>query len=129
LKDYVVVALALLKIAVPFALISCFSTPFELKHALKVTKATVLFTTCQFAPEALPVAQEAGITMSRIFVMCGRLSNYGTVDGLIEKAHRMQNKNSKPRAVPKDTLALLFFSSGTTGLPKGETTNYSCLDT
>jgi len=129
LKDYVVVALALLKVAVPFALLSCFSTPFELKHALKVTKTTGLFTTSQLAPQVLPVVQEAGITTSRIFGMGGRLDGHETVDGLIEKAKQIQNRNSKPRIVPKETLAFLFFSSGTTGLPKGETVGYSCADT
>lgn len=124
-----VVALALLKVAVPFALLSCFSTPFELKHALKVTKTTGLFTTSQFAPQALPVAQEAGIKTFRIFGMGGKLDGHETVDGLIEKAKQIQNRNSKPRMVPKEALAFLFFSSGTTGLPKGETLRDSYADT
>ncbi|KAF5348473.1 hypothetical protein D9756_009593 [Leucocoprinus leucothites] len=117
-SDYVVLVLALLKIAVPFALISCFSTPFELRHALKVTKTTRLFTTPQYLSRVLPVVQEAGIATSKILMMNGRLDGYETLDGLVARADRISSPHHKVRIVPKDSLAFLFFSSGTTGLPK-----------
>jgi acyl-CoA synthetase (AMP-forming)/AMP-acid ligase II len=120
LKDYVVLMLALLKIAVPFALISCFSTPFELKHALKVTKTTRLFTTSQYIYKALPVVLDAGIPTSKIYTMNGSVDGYESLEQLVAKAGRIGESHNKPRIVPKDSLAFLFFSSGTTGLPKGK---------
>ncbi|KXN90937.1 putative 4-coumarate--CoA ligase 2 [Leucoagaricus sp. SymC.cos] len=117
-SDYVVLILALLKIAVPFALISYYSTPFELKHALKITKATRLFTTPQYMSKALPVAQELNIATKNVYTINGKLTGHESLDGLVDKAIRNGLLYGKPRLVPKDTLAFLFFSSGTTGLPK-----------
>jgi acyl-CoA synthetase (AMP-forming)/AMP-acid ligase II len=116
----VVLALALLKIAVPFALISCYSTPFELKHALKITRATRLFVAPHYLSKATPVLQEVGIPKDRVYVMSSQIDGYGSVEGFVQRAIAMNMSHSAARQVPKDTLAFLFFSSGTTGLPKGK---------
>jgi acyl-CoA synthetase (AMP-forming)/AMP-acid ligase II len=118
-KDYIVLMLALLKIAVPFALISCFSTPFELKHALKVTKSTRLFSASHLTAKALPVIQEAGIAKTKVYTMNGNFEGHESLEGFVQKTNSARLQQTNTRIVPKDTLAFLFFSSGTTGLPKG----------
>ncbi|EKM79646.1 hypothetical protein AGABI1DRAFT_128792 [Agaricus bisporus var. burnettii JB137-S8] len=100
-SEFVVLAIALLKIAVPFALISCYSTPFELKNALKIARVTRLFAAPQYFSKALPVVQEVGIPKDQVYVMYSQIDGYAVA-----------------RQVHKDHLAFLFFSSGTTGLPK-----------
>lgn len=56
-------------ITTPFALISSYSTPFELKHALTLSKATSLFVDAKFLPAVLPVAKEVGLPLNKIFVL------------------------------------------------------------
>lgn len=115
-----VLAIALLKIAVPFALISCYSTPFELKHALKITKTTRLFAAPQCLSKAAPVLKDLGIPKDHVYVMGSQTDGYGSVEDFVQRAITMNMSHSAARQVPKDTLAFLFFSSGTTGLPKGK---------
>lgn len=118
-KDYVVLMIALLKIAVPFALISCYSTPFELRHEFRIAKVKRLFVAPQFLSKVLPVAQEAGIVKEVVYVMNAEVEPYESLEGLIRKANVANIPRRGPRIVSKNTLAWLFFSSGTTGLPKG----------
>lgn len=111
--------LSLLKIAVPFALISCYSTPFELKHALKISKVTRLFVGAQYLSNAVSVAGEVGIAKESVYVMNSQVEGHESLEGFVEKANVSRIPEVGPRIVPKNTLAWLFFSSGTTGLPKG----------
>ncbi|KAF8626752.1 hypothetical protein AX15_004705 [Amanita polypyramis BW_CC] len=117
--NYVTFVHACLYIATPFALISSHSKPFELKHALMLSKATCLFVDEKFLSTVLPIAQEVGISSSKIFIMTGhgglgRKSFHQLIhDARARKAEIIDVKPAK-----KDTLAYLIFSSGTTGLPK-----------
>ncbi|KAF9451833.1 acetyl-CoA synthetase-like protein [Macrolepiota fuliginosa MF-IS2] len=117
-SDYMVLVIALLKIAVPFTLISCYSTPFELKHALGIAKVKRLFTASHYIPKALPVVEEVGIPRAAVYTMDFQIKAHESLDGFIKKANITNIPHSGARIVPKDTLAFLFFSSGTTGLPK-----------
>ncbi|KXN84334.1 Very long-chain acyl-CoA synthetase [Leucoagaricus sp. SymC.cos] len=117
-SDYVVLVLALLKIVVPFVPILHYSTPSELKHALKLTKAMRLFTTPQKLSKFLPVKQELNIAAKNVYTTNGKLSGYGSLDDLFDKTTRNGNPHKKPHMVPKDTPAFILFSSGTTSLPK-----------
>ena len=118
LKEYVVLVLALLKIAVPFALISCYSTPFELRHVLTLTNVTRVFAASQYLPVIIPVSQDTGVYKG-IYVMNAHVDGYQSLEGLIKQARTKILPEVKTRIVPKDTLAFLVYSSGTSGLPKG----------
>ncbi|KAF6747808.1 amp dependent CoA ligase [Ephemerocybe angulata] len=117
-SDYIVLIHASLAIATPFALISSYSTPFELKHALTLSQATHLVVDAKFLPTLIPVAQEIGFDLNRIFIAAGTAPGRRSLDDLVN--------NVRSKAIPfvgikpakKDTLAYLVFSSGTSGLPK-----------
>lgn len=68
-SDYIALVHSCLMITTPFALISSYSTPFELKHALTLSKATSLFVDAKFLPAVLPVAKEVGLPLNKIFVL------------------------------------------------------------
>ncbi|KAG5642539.1 hypothetical protein DXG03_002577 [Asterophora parasitica] len=116
--DYIAILHSLLAITTPFALISSYSTPFELKHALELSKATVLFVDANLLPLVLPVAKKVGIPSSKIFVLEGHAKGRKNFGDLIEDAHTRKIPAVAPREARKDTLAYLIFSSGTSGLPK-----------
>ena len=70
-QDYITFAHACWHIATPFAPISSYSKPFELRHALTLAKVTCLFIDEKFLSMALPVAKEVGLPSKRIFVVTG----------------------------------------------------------
>ena len=112
---------SLLMIATPIALISSYSTSFELKHALKLSKATRLFVDSKLLPLALSVAKEVGLSHKRIYLLQG--SGHGRVKKCFgDMIHEVRSKKIsrvEVRPAKNDTLAYLVFSSGTSGLPKG----------
>ncbi|KAG5652306.1 hypothetical protein H0H81_005456 [Sphagnurus paluster] len=116
--DYITTLHSLLAIATPFALISSYSTPFELKHALELSKTTTLFVDARFLSLVLPVAKKVGISPSKIFVLEGKDKGRKSVAELIKNAEARKMTPVAPRDAKKDTLAYLIFSSGTSGLPK-----------
>ena len=118
-QDYITLVHACLYIATPFALISALSKPFELKHALKLSKATCLFIDEKLLSTVLPVAIELGISSKRIFIMSGNMPNRRSFSQLIDETQKKKADIIPVRPVQRDTLAYLIFSSGTTGLPKG----------
>ena len=126
-QDYVVLVIALLKIAIPFVPISCYSTPFELRHALSLTQVTRLFVAPQYRSRVSPIAAELGIPSHEIYLMNEDISGQVSVESLIRRAKEKQIPEEQVRIVPKDTLGSLIFSSGTTGLPKGLPMN-NCLN-
>lgn len=104
----------------PFAPISSYSTPFELKHALTLSKASRLFVDFKFLKNVLPVAKEIGMDLDKIYLINSEAKGKISVRSIIRDA---RNKHIPPvdiRPAAKDTLAYLIFSSGTTGLPKGK---------
>ncbi|PBL03846.1 acetyl-CoA synthetase-like protein [Armillaria gallica] len=72
-SDYVVLVQSLLYLATPFALISSYSTPFELAHALKLAKVTTVFVQARLFPLVLSQAKEAGLSRKKIFILGGRI--------------------------------------------------------
>lgn len=113
-------SLALLKIAVPYVLISCYSTPFELRHALSLSKATRLFVAPQYLDGALPTALELGMPKDNIYLMNEDVKGQKCVESFIRDVETKEIPEEKARIVPRDTIAYLVFSSGTSGLPKGQ---------
>lgn len=118
-QDYITFVQACLYIATPFALISALSTPFELNHALKLSKATCLFVDEKLFLTVLPIAKELGISSRKIFSMSGHVSGRRSFSQLIDETQLRKADIFPVQSVSKDTLAYLIFSSGTTGLPKG----------
>lgn len=119
LQDYVTLTLALLKIAVPYVLISCYSTPFELRHALSLSKATRLFVAPQYLGRVLPTALELGMSKDNMYLMNEDVKGQKTIESFIRGVETGEIPEEKARIVTKDTIAYMVFSSGTSGLPKG----------
>ncbi|KAJ7170952.1 hypothetical protein C8R46DRAFT_948034 [Mycena filopes] len=119
--DYVDIVLSLLRITTPFALISTYSTRFELIHALKLTKATTLFVDAKLLKNVLVAIEDPDVhlTADKIYVLTGRgpkgRKNFSQmIDGVARNAVPLE----PIRPASKDTLAYLVMSSGTSGLPK-----------
>lgn len=129
LQEYITLIHACLRIAVPFALISSYSTPFELKHALSLSKATRLFVGPQFMKSVRTAAAEAGIPQDRIYLIQDASSRprgkavkgkaKQSLWGIIEDVRGRKLPLVDIRPARENTLAYLVFSSGTSGLPKG----------
>ncbi|OCH91856.1 acetyl-CoA synthetase-like protein [Obba rivulosa] len=116
--DFSALLHSLFVLTVPFALLSAFSTPFEIAHALRTSKCTRLFVQPALLPGALQAAKEAGIPEDRIYILEGRVAGKTSYDDLIQLARKRKLPRVAVRRATKDTLAYLVFSSGTSGLPK-----------
>ncbi|TFK52389.1 acetyl-CoA synthetase-like protein [Heliocybe sulcata] len=116
--DYTALIHSLLILTTPFALLSFYSTPYELKHALRLSQATCLFVAPDLVPLAHRCVKDVGIPPERIFVLEGHSNGKRSYHNLVLAAKK--RRLPLPRTIPaqKDTLAYLVFSSGTTGLPK-----------
>ncbi|PFH48612.1 hypothetical protein AMATHDRAFT_49386 [Amanita thiersii Skay4041] len=123
-QDYITFVHACLSIATPFALISSYSTRLELKHTLKLSKATCLFVDEKFVPLVLSVVDEVGISSERIYVMTGHVGGKQSFSQMIEQVRMKGIENVGVKDVGEDTLAYLIFSSGTSGLPKAVMTSH-----
>jgi acyl-CoA synthetase (AMP-forming)/AMP-acid ligase II len=119
-QDFITLIHSCLIVTTPFALISCYSTPFELRYALSLAKVTRLFVDAKLLPKLLPVAKEVGIPTDKIHLLLGNAPGFRTVSELVDRVREKQAPFVGVRPVKNDTLAYLVFSSGTTGLPKGE---------
>ncbi|KAJ7738346.1 hypothetical protein B0H16DRAFT_1570530 [Mycena metata] len=119
--DYIDIVLSLLAITTPFALISTYSTRFELVHALKLTKVTRLFVDAKLLKNVLAAIEDPDVhlTADKIYILTGhppkgRLSFSQLINGIVRK----KVPPEPVRPAKKDTLAYLVMSSGTSGLPK-----------
>ena len=119
LQEYITLVHASVRLATPFAPISSYSTPFELKHALNLTKVTRLFVDEKFLSTVVPVATELGIDSNQIYLMKGKAYGRKSFWSIVEDVRRRKISRVEARTATKDTLAYLVFSSGTSGLPKG----------
>ena len=119
LQEYITLVHASIRLATPFVPISSYSTPFELRHALSLTKATRLFVDEMFLTTVLPVATELGMDLNHIYLMKGRSNGRKSFWSIIENVRRNKISRVDARTATKNTLAYLVFSSGTSGLPKG----------
>lgn len=106
-------------LAVPYALISSFSTKFELEHALRLSKTTRLFVHVKLLPLALQVAKLVGLSPKNIYTIAGPAKRHRSLSEMILAVQKDKIPAVEVRPVSKDTLAYLIFSSGTSGLPKG----------
>ncbi|KAF8887153.1 hypothetical protein BD779DRAFT_1672909 [Infundibulicybe gibba] len=116
--DFITLVHSLFAITTPFALISSYSTSFELKHALSLAKPTRLFVSARYIALILPLAREAGISSRNIYVLGGHTRGRKSFSEMIDDVRAKKIPREPVRPAEKDTLAYLVFSSGTSGLPK-----------
>ena len=119
LKEYITLVHASIRLATPFAPISSYSTPFELKHALNLTKVTRLFVDEKFLTTVVPIATELGINPNHIYLLKGSFNGRKSFWSIIKDVRKKKILRVDVRTASKNTLAYLVFSSGTSGLPKG----------
>ena len=97
-------------------------TADELVYQIQTAKATLLFVHPDSLPIGLEAARKAGIRDDRV-ILFDRVPGDGhiTVGELVKEGLLQPKRWVEPRLKPgegKTKLALLFFSSGTTGRPK-----------
>jgi long-subunit acyl-CoA synthetase (AMP-forming) len=122
MQEYIDIVLSLLMMTTPFALISAYSTRFELVHALKVTKATRVFVDAKLLNSVLAAIEDPDvhITPDKIYILSGQPVNGRKSFGqMVDLVMRNKVPLEPVRPAKKDTLAYLLMSSGTSGLPKG----------
>jgi len=116
--EYPVLVYALLKIAVPMALLPCHSTLHETIALLKIAGITALFVSEAKYPHAIAAAREVGLPEDSIFILQGDVPGKRSLARSIEGIKSRGLPRVPTEKVRDDTLAYLVFSSGTTGLPK-----------
>jgi acyl-CoA synthetase (AMP-forming)/AMP-acid ligase II len=109
-------------ITTPFALISAYSTRFELVHALKLIKPTRLFVDAQLLNNILSAIQDPDVTLSadNVYILSGHVHGRKSLSQMIDIAQRTNIPLESIRSATSNTLAYLVMSSGTSGLPKGQ---------
>ena len=111
-----------LVLAIPFALLPSKPTHTELVYLLRKSKATKLFVHPSLLQQALQAAKETGFP-PRDIVLFGQSTkesvNYPHLDDLIKNVRTRKLPRQDVVPAQKNTLAYLVFSSGTSGLPKG----------
>jgi long-subunit acyl-CoA synthetase (AMP-forming) len=113
---------SLLAVTTPFALFSTYATPREMTHTLTKSKSTHIFVHASLLANLLPVAREHGFPEDHIYILEGQPStgpNLPSFGQLIQNVRYNKIPREPVRQAGKDTLAYLVFSSGTSGLPKG----------
>ena len=110
---------SLLATTTPFTLLSPFSTPFELTHALRLSKVTRIFVQPKFLTLVQRAAKDVGFPDKYIYLVEGHIEGRRSFDEMIHQVREEFTSRLAVRPAGKDTLAYLMFSSGTSGLPKG----------
>ncbi|OJA17551.1 hypothetical protein AZE42_11711 [Rhizopogon vesiculosus] len=105
---------SLLVITVPFVPFSSYATPYEFNHANSLAQPTRIFA----SPSLLPLALTSGLPADRIYLLEGESEGHTSYNQLVSSACKSGIQRVPVRHATKDTLAYMFFSSGTSGLPK-----------
>ena len=114
IAEYPILYLSILSLGGICTLISSMATVPELSHQLKDTEAQYVFTVPAFAPTAKEAAKQCGL---KEVIVVGEAEGCRPISKLFEDDGKAFPKNVEIN--PKEDLAVLPYSSGTTGLPKG----------
>lgn len=110
-----------LAITTPYTMLSSYYTQFELAHALRLSKATRVFVQPKFLSLMQKAAKEVGLSDNRIYTLEGpTVKGRRSFSDMIHQVKTDFTPRIEVRPAGKDTLAYLIFSSGTSGLPKGQ---------
>lgn len=111
---------SLIRNATPFALLSMFATVYELTHALRLSKSTHMVVHAELLPKALAAAKEVGLPEDRIYILDGKVEGKPNLEDMRQAIQKRNVPQLPVKPATCNTLAYLVFSSGTSGLPKGE---------
>ena len=106
LQEYMTLVHALVRLATPFAPISAYSTTFELKYALNLTKSTRLFVDEKFLPTVVPAATELGIDPNHIYFIKGNSKSRKSFWRINENVRRNKISRVDTRTATKKYLGL-----------------------
>ncbi|MDJ0491397.1 AMP-binding protein [Rhodococcus qingshengii] len=95
--------------------INALYTTEDITKQLTDSSASLLFTTSALLPQAWPAARAAGIGADRIVVLDGTSDGHLSLEQLLQKQLPAPDVDFDPAS----HLAVLPYSSGTTGRPKG----------
>lgn len=101
-------------------MLSSYYTQFELSHALRLSKATRVFVQPKFLPLMQKAAKEVGLPDDHIYTLEGSVKGRRSFSDMINQVRKDFKSRIDIRPAGKDILAYLVFSSGTSGLPKGQ---------
>ncbi|KAI0051427.1 acetyl-CoA synthetase-like protein [Auriscalpium vulgare] len=117
--DYPVLVFALLKMAVPVALVPSLLTSDEITALLRLSKLTCLFVSPALYPTAQAAASDIGLPEDCIFILHGHVDGKRNLPGLIRTVKGRGLASVATQHVRDETFAYMVYSSGTSGLPKG----------
>jgi long-subunit acyl-CoA synthetase (AMP-forming) len=119
---------SLLFLAVPSVLLAYDWNSQELEYALTLTKCSHLFVDPEYLPLVIPVAEKFGIPHHNVKLLRdpGQEEAHGHFGKMMDRVKSANLPQANVHPANNDTIAYFLFTSGTTGIPKGQFLSASC---